>query len=172
MRISPLIFATSMSLSACSDPIRQTAGFAFLTAGVAVASLNGREPFQPPPSDEERWHKPGANSTEITSALLECGDVSPRSARFKNEPRMTPNEVVLMNLCMEASGFTSDFEASAIGYCTRLPISKPAACEPGTPAPARDVSKRLNSAFCNAYPKADVCGSPDAGVIDARRDDS
>jgi hypothetical protein len=113
--------------------------------------------FQPPPTDEELWHKAGATSSEITKALLECGDVSPRRSRFNNEPKMTPNEIVLMDLCMAASGFTSNFDDSADGYCKRWPGPKPSACAPGTPAPARDVAKRLNSAFCHAYPKADVC---------------
>jgi hypothetical protein len=116
----------------------------------------GYKPFQPPPDDQDRWRKSGATNTEIVKALLECGDSSPR-ARFNGDPGMTPNEIVLSILCMEASGFTSDFDDSAKGFCQGWSDLKLSGCQPGTKAPTRDVNRRLDSAFCHAYPKADVC---------------
>ena len=151
-----LILSVCIALLGCSDPVRQAAGWSLLATGVAVGGVSGRQPFQPPPSGEERWHKVGATGDEVTKALLECGDVSPRATRFKGEPTMTQNESVLMRLCMEANGFTSDFEDSSKGFCKGW-HSPPPACQPGTPTPARDVNMRLSSAFCHAYPKAHVC---------------
>jgi hypothetical protein len=129
-----------------------------LTLGaLLLAGCVNPQAFQPPPSAEELWHKTGATNDEITKALLECGSVSPRTARFKNEPRMTPNENVLMRLCMEANGFTSDFENSSKGFCKRWSSESLQACRPGTPAPARDPNKRISSEFCHAFPRAKVC---------------
>ena len=125
---------------------------------IAIVFLSGcvnPQAFQPPPENQERWHKTGATNTEIVIALLECGDTSPR-APFRDAPDMTLNEVVLMKICMEANGFTSDLYGSSQSYCKRL-NSPPPACQLGTPAPLRDVNKRLNSVFCRTYVRADVC---------------
>lgn len=151
-----LTFFMAAALLGCSDPIRQTTGWTLLGAGAAVSSASGRQPFQPPPEDQDRWHKAGATNTEVVKALLECGDTSPR-APFSGAPAMTANEVVLMKLCMQESGFTADYDASAEGYCKSEPLPRSTACELGTQAPAREVNKRLSSAFCHFYPRADAC---------------
>lgn len=126
-----------------------------MTGSLLLASCVNPMAFQPPPDEQDLWHKAGSSNTEIVKALLECGDTSPR-ARFNTDPGMTRNETALMLLCMEASGFTSDFDHSSKGFCKSLQ-SQPWACQGDTPAPSRDVNRRLNSAFCHAYPKADVC---------------
>lgn len=82
--------------------------------------------------------------------------ISANEAPVLRGATMTQNESVLMRLCMEANGFTSNFEDSSKGFCKGW-HSPPPACQPGTPAPARDVNMRLSSAFCHAYPKARVC---------------
>lgn len=149
-------------LGGCSDPIRQTSGWTLLAAGLATSSVAGHKPFQPPLDEEERWHKEGATSTEITRALLECGVQQPRaplplSAR-NNLPSFTPNDGALAAHCMEASGFKSDYEGSWHGYCAGWHnVSQYPACASDAPAPQRNVRKRLNSEFCRVYPRADVC---------------
>ncbi|GAB2590512.1 hypothetical protein ISP15_17655 [Dyella jejuensis] len=116
----------------------------------------GYKPFQPPPSGSEIWKKEGASEAMVTLALLECGSREPRGRVPGLQETETVNDDVLTRLCMEKSGFTSDSQYSAANFCQMLG-NKPTACNPGIVPPTRDVSRRLNSQFCKAFPDADVC---------------
>lgn len=127
---------------------------AFLLA-VNLDGCFGYKPFQPPPSPSESWSKAGASETDVASALLECGVAQPRGRVLGLQERMTPDENALALLCMEHSGFLPKYGNSYADYCSN---SKDiSSCQPGTPAPPRDVNKRLNSQFCKRFPHADVC---------------
>jgi hypothetical protein len=125
-------------------------------AAILLCGCFGFKPFQPPPSGNERWRKSGATEPDVTAALLECGYLEPRGRVPGLNVSMSVNDDILGRLCMEKSGFVSDPEDSAEGYCKIL-RNEPVACQPGTPAPSRDVNKRLSSQFCKRFPCADVC---------------
>ncbi|MFK2902214.1 hypothetical protein ISP15_17945 [Dyella jejuensis] len=126
-----------------------------LIATFILIGCFGFKPFQPPPDPDKRWRKPGATDTEIVAALLECGVPTPRGPNIKVRVTMTTDEVALSKLCMEHSGFTSDFDDSWSGYCLKFKDIN--SCGLGTKAPSRDKNKRLNSQFCKSFPNADVC---------------
>lgn len=130
-------------------------GVFILTAAIMLTGCFGFKPFQPPPDPDERWRKPGATNTEIVVALLECGVPNPRGPNHRLRVVMTPDEVALSKLCMENAGFMSDFDDSWEGYCKNFKEIN--SCKPGARPPIRDVNKRLNSRFCEMFPRADAC---------------
>jgi hypothetical protein len=126
-----------------------------ITAMPLLAGCFGYEPFQPNPDPDQRWRKTGATNTGIVAALLECGVPDPRGPDHRIRVDRTPDEVALSKLCMENAGFVSDREDSWSGYCKYFKAID--SCRKGTQAPHRDINKRLNSQFCQVFPRADVC---------------
>jgi hypothetical protein len=114
----------------------------------------GYKPFQPNPFEYERWSKAGEEETNVRKAMLECGYPSPNGVRDRMvSMSATPDDVVMMYRCMTNSGYLYDGK----NYDVCGTESGLASCQPGVPAPSRDVNKRLNSQFCKRFPHADVC---------------
>jgi hypothetical protein len=162
MKAVLIISITGIALSGCARQLQETAGLGLLAGGVLVSSIAGREPFQPPPDEQDRWQKDGATNTDIVTALLECGDQQPRALLpygvRKNLPPFTPNDEAMERHCMEAAGYVTNHDNSWRGYCGRQHDSEQyPACAPNATIPQRSANKRLASEFCRVYPKADVC---------------
>ncbi|MGS0514984.1 hypothetical protein ACQR5T_06125 [Xanthomonas oryzae pv. oryzicola] len=111
-------------------------------------------PFQPNPDEYQMWSAAGASQIDVKKALLECGYPTPFGI-VDRELNLFPssNEVSLMSLCMERSGFV--YEDKNYNFCKSfrdLP-----SCQPGALIPHRELSRRINSKFCKKYIKSDVC---------------
>jgi hypothetical protein len=122
---------------------------------VILSGCLGYKPFQPPPNPSESWSKPGVSEAGVTAALLECGFTQPRGRVPGLLEPMSLDDDALGLLCMERSGFVTTQDNSYANFCRNF--KGVATCKPGMPAPLRDKNKRLNSQFCNKFPRADVC---------------
>jgi hypothetical protein len=77
----------------------------FIIAAVSSLALGGcAKPFQPPPYTSTLWRKPGTTEFEFRRVMLECGYPTP----FGADKNSTNNEIALMQLCMENTGFSYD----------------------------------------------------------------
>ena len=122
---------------------------------VILGGCLGYKPFQPPPPPSESWTKAGTSEADVAAALLECGFPQPRGRVPGRQQEMSLDEDALALLCMERSGFVARYGNSYSSFCRNF--KGVSACQAGTPAPLRDVNKRLSSQFCKRFPHADVC---------------
>lgn len=108
----------------------------------------------------------GATRDEIRTALLECGSsipgrdmefVMPGGNRF---PDTDSNKLVSVAKCMEISGFPNKYPYELCTGWTKngkhVPNNLPA-CQPDAVIPKRSVENRLNSLYCQYYPKVPMC---------------
>ncbi|WP_154215207.1 hypothetical protein [Xanthomonas oryzae] len=111
-------------------------------------------PFQPNPDEYEMWSAAGASQLDVMKALLECGYPTPFGIADRNLNLFpSNNDVSLMGLCMQRSGFV--YKDKSYDFCRSfrgLP-----ACQPDAIIPHRELSRRINSPFCKKYTKADAC---------------
>ncbi|USP02895.1 hypothetical protein [Bartonella taylorii] len=105
-----------------------------------------------PREEADAWEKPGADSTEVGKALLECG--MPHLIYLEDEvQKLNNNAIATIYACMVQAGFRKKSGGPYWCYNYKdLPI-----CRPGAVIPQRSVEKRLNSPFCKKYKNADEC---------------
>ena len=130
-------------------------GLPIAVAACLVAGCLKSIPFQPPPTEYEMWVKEGASMIEVQKATLECGYPDPfNSGRY----RRSMNEIVLSDLCMQASGFHYSSDRNWRTYmCPEAAWDRIPACRPGVPRPKRDPKRRLGSPFCQANSTSRIC---------------
>jgi|SRR5690606_17001393 len=130
----------------------------FFILSLFLAACSSVDLFQPPPYEYQRWRRVGSSEDDVIRALLECGVTTPRGRiRGRDEDvAMSPGEGALAARCMEGDGFKSDYDDSWVGYCRRWKQEIPA-CREDAPVRKRDTERRLNSIYCNEYPKARAC---------------
>jgi hypothetical protein len=121
----------------------------------ALSGCLGYKPFQPPPAPSKSWTKGRTSEVDVAAALLECGVIEPRARVPGLKERMSHDETALALLCMEHDGFRAKYGNSYADFCRNFQGTP--SCLPNTLPPKRDVNKRLGSAFCRAFPNADVC---------------
>ncbi|AGF76048.1 hypothetical protein [Bartonella vinsonii] len=98
------------------------------------------------------WEKPGADSTEVGKALLECGMPHLNYLEDVNR-KLSNNAIATIYACMVQAGFRKKSGGPYWCYNYKdLPI-----CQPGAVIPQRSVERRLNSPFCKRYKNADEC---------------
>ncbi|MDI9071542.1 hypothetical protein [Xanthomonas oryzae] len=121
-----------------------------------VAGCAGFVPFQPNPDEYERWSAPGASQIDVMKAMLECGYPTPFSIRDRDlniEP--SSNDVVLMLRCMAGSGFF--YDGNNINVCKGSGFRDLSACQSDVLIPRRELSRRLNSAYCKRFINSGAC---------------
>jgi len=108
------------------------------------------KPFQPVPPTFKLWQKPNISEDGIKKAMLECGYPTPfeaidRQAINGTLIRHTTNdEIALMELCMEQSGFVSKTQR----FCDLFPRLEACQSDNVKLVPKRDISRRLGGAYC------------------------
>jgi hypothetical protein len=130
--------------------------------------------WAPPPSEFERWKKPGVSTQYVKAALLECGYPFPDAnidQLIKEWGASWVSSVLLADRCMENQGFVAEQQKDGTtARCKRKLHPESAryntseqiqalerACNPSTPVPAPSVEKRLGSPFCKTYPRSNLC---------------
>lgn len=123
--------------------------------------------FKPPPAGWTYYADGGATKQEIEIVYLECGFPVPGDFRdFSKEllVKLGFDDVdkqyaalAAKYHCMKDAGFPIGKlnDPCQVGYGR----SFWPACQPGAVIPKRSVENRLNSSYCNFYPKAKVCQS-------------
>ncbi|EJF74406.1 hypothetical protein ME7_01438 [Bartonella birtlesii LL-WM9] len=126
-----------------------------LLCGLILLSVTGCdiENIDKSPREEaDAWLKPGADSTEVGKALLECGMPSLINLDSANKNRSL-NQIATIYACMVQAGFRKKSGGPYWCYNYKdLPI-----CQPGAIIPQRSVEKRLNSPFCKRSPVQPEC---------------
>ena len=107
-----------------------------------------------------------ATRDDVRTALLECGSSVPgRDMEFvmpggKRFPNTDSNKLVSIAKCMEISGFPNKHPYDLCTGWTEngkhVPNNLPA-CQPDAVIPKRSVENRLNSLYCQHYPKVSIC---------------
>ncbi len=122
-----------------------------------LVGCNIRQGFQPLPDNYEIYQKNGLGEIEVRKALLECGMEDPigylKLDTGKNDKEKVES-MVYAEMCMFNDGFTrKNFKS----ICSQSPHFE--ACKPENAQfiPKRSVERRLSSAYCKTYPRADAC---------------
>lgn len=133
-----------------------------MAASIALSALlfllsgcGNRDWFQPPPQEGQVWTKPGASSSEISKALLECGSASVSSLGVPPREDRTPNQKAQIQRCMFADGFKMTVPKKQWFYCDMTPGLP--ACQAGAPVVSRSVSRRLDSGYCRMERDLQFC---------------
>lgn len=148
--------------------MRRLSGFGriFLYGFLGYGLVGCPGPVRVPTAWVDSFASNGASRDEIRVALLECGSSIPGydTEFLMPDGRMFPeanlNEDILVTRCMENSGFLN---GRAYRLCKgrtengkHVPNNLPA-CQPDTVIPKRSVENRLNSLYCQYYPKVPMC---------------
>lgn len=120
---------------------------------------------QPPPAGWTYHTGNGATQKEIEAAYLECGFPVPGDFRqFSNDllvrlgvgdvhkqyAALAEQEYCLRNAGFPMGGLRDPCETDYAK--NNYPV-----CQPGAVIPRRSIENRLNSPYCNIYPKAAIC---------------
>jgi hypothetical protein len=79
-----------------------------LTTSVVVASCVSR-PFQPAPSDFERWRRKDASKEEVKRTMTKC-----RFSNHFNNGAMSAEDYAEAQNCMLREGFSHDYERGVL----------------------------------------------------------
>ncbi|WP_273719059.1 MULTISPECIES: hypothetical protein [Bartonella] len=127
-----------------------------LLSGIVLLGVTGcdiENIDKPPRGETAVWEKPGADSTEVGKALLECG--LPHLNYLEDEvQKLSNNENATIDACMIQAGFRYKGSGS---WCSPFNGRDLSICRPGAIIPKRSVEKRLNSPYCKKYKNADEC---------------
>ncbi|CAK00876.1 hypothetical protein [Bartonella tribocorum] len=129
-----------------------------LLSGIVLLGVTGCDISnidKPSPAYVSMWEKPGADSTEVGKALLECGMPSLIDLDTENRERSN-NAKATTYACMIQAGFRYKNEYIG-GWCYTFKEENLPICRSGAVVPQRSVKKRLNSPFCKRYKNADEC---------------
>lgn len=116
--------------------------------------------FKPIPMSWTYYLGNGVSEAEIRMALLECGsnvpgefvEFSPPDGKGFLMPQQRLNEIILVEKCMQNAGFAYSGDKGTCNRWKDLP-----ACKPDAVIPTRSVANRINSPFCQIYPKIKIC---------------
>ncbi|WP_396583932.1 hypothetical protein [Bartonella grahamii] len=129
-----------------------------LLSGIVLLSIAGCDISnidKPPPGYVNMWEKPGADSTEVGKALLECGMPSLIDPDSENRERSN-NAKATTYACMIQAGFHYKDKWGGT-WCQNYKAENLPICQPGAVIPKRNVEKRLNSPFCKRSPVQPEC---------------
>lgn len=124
--------------------------------------------FKPPPTSRESWFKPYQNTTilDASKKMLECGSPSAIGDRAYPSGRLASfDEISIYFECMLRDGWLYG-RTERYNHCTLKAIDPKgkiytndadAGCQPNAIIPVPSRERRLNSEFCQTYPKADAC---------------
>ncbi|EJF93440.1 hypothetical protein LBE40_05115 [Bartonella taylorii] len=126
-----------------------------LLSGLILLSVAGCDIDKLGPSYRAMWEKPGADSTEVGKALLECGMPTPYSEDSENR-EVSNNGWATIHACMIQAGFHYKDQRGG-GWCYTYKEENLPICRPGAVIPQRSVEKRLNSPFCKQHPEQYEC---------------
>ncbi|WP_039760415.1 hypothetical protein [Bartonella queenslandensis] len=120
-----------------------------------LLTVTGCDMDKPPPEYVSMWKKPGADSTEVGKALLECGMPSLIDLDSANDNRSL-NQMATTDACMVQAGFQYK-DKWAGTWCQNFKEENLSICRSGAVIPKRSVEKRLDSPFCKRYKNASEC---------------
>ncbi|WP_375627548.1 hypothetical protein [Bartonella sp. PS17NMGDW] len=129
-----------------------------LLSGIVLLSIAGcdiENIDKPAPGYVNMWEKPGADSTEVGKALLECGMPSLIDPDSENRERSN-NAKATTYACMIQAGFHYKDKWGGT-WCQNYKAENLPICRPGAVIPQRSVKKRLNSPFCKKHPEQYEC---------------
>ena len=128
---------------------------ALLVLALVLSGCGNPDWFQPPPTERQVWTKPGATSTLVSKALLECGSASISSLSVPPREDKTPNQQAQIQRCMFADGFTMTVPKSQWYYCEMSPNLP--SCQTGSSVVQRSVSRRVQSEYCRRRSDLQFC---------------
>jgi len=126
-----------------------------LALALVLSGCGNPDWFQPPPTEGQVWTKPGASSTEVSKALLECGSASISSLSVPPREDKTPNQQAQIQRCLFADGFTMTVPKTQWYYCEMSPNLP--SCQTGSPVVQRSVSRRVQSNYCRRRSDLQFC---------------